>query len=373
MKANFLGYTLNGNIIAASCPATENAEKVRQCEKHGASAVILKTATGTDGGVLGENDKRRCYFDKRGFWAKSTFPREIMPLNESVEILRTVNVKIPIIASITETELAPEKWLADCVALENAGANAIQLDLFYLENLLSLPDFALQFTNLINEIVRHSKIPIMPKLNLGLPAEYAVYLLKQTDIHYVSLLDSVHSPAPLIFHIDKVTVNPDFLGTGLSVFGNFMFPLTRNYTKIISDAGFEVCAGGGIKTVSDIAELLFLGAASVQVATDVLLNGFQRFSELQNELDTLLANLRITDVAELCRQASILYPVAPPKIAQKYACVDGARCLNCGRCIRQTFCEHIYRNGEKITISDCEGCGLCANLCKLDAIIESER
>ncbi|WP_215904880.1 4Fe-4S binding protein [Leadbettera azotonutricia] len=379
---------MKGQIIAASCPATESLIGILLSCSNDAGAVVLKTASSTR---LNQNETeggRHCLINKQGFWAKSTFNREIMSLNEELELLTQISRIpsfgfVPFIASVTELEMDIEKWLADCRAVENAGADAIQLDLFYIENLLAVSDFEEKFISLLKEILSHTKVPVMPKLNIGLPAEYAAFLLKKAGIKYVSLLDSIKSPAPLSFSPEgQPAVNKTLLGSGLSVFGSFMLPITRNYTQVLCREGFEVCAGGGVKTAEDIADLLFLGAKTVQIATEILLHGFKRIKTLTDETSALLKKAGITDEESIKTTGQNLYNPLP-KSAKYHAQWNIEKCMlkkhpedcfhcsyNHGHANGQAFCPCINYGGLKtIAIHEsCEGCGLCAQLCPHGAI-----
>jgi dihydroorotate dehydrogenase/Pyruvate/2-oxoacid:ferredoxin oxidoreductase delta subunit len=376
MQTTFLGYTIRSQIIAASCPATESQENVDRCISGGAGAVILKTASSTrlDPATQGG---RKCVVDDDFFWAKSSFNREIMSLAKNVELVRSLASKVeaPVIASITELDLDVEKWLASCAAVEEAGANAIQLDLFYMENLLSMPNFQEKFIKLIKEILSHSRVPVMPKLNIGLPAEYAAFLLREAGVKHVSLLDSIKSPPPFEAETGSFPrVNQDLLGPGLSVFGRFMLPLSRQYTWIISNAGFEVCAGGGVTTGADAVDLIFLGASTVQIATEALLRGFGRFREIEEETDMILHKAGIVEIQELKQMAAKLYHPSAMPDARTEARWHRQECHNCLHCApaNQGFCAHIHEQLDNdlryIYISGCEGCELCAKLCSFGAI-----
>jgi dihydroorotate dehydrogenase len=360
MKTKFLGYDLRGQIVAASCPATESAAGILGCYANGTAAVILKTASSTRLETpAGQDGGRHCLITKQGFWAKSTFNREIMPLDAGVDLLTNASRLpgsdfMPIIASVTELELDTEKWLASCRAMEDAGADALQLDLFYIENLLAVPGFEEKFISLLKEISFHIKVPVMPKLNIGLPAEYAAFLLKKAGIKYVSLLDSIKSPAPLSFTSQgRLLVNKLFLGPGLSVFGGFMLPITRYYTQVLCREDFEVCAGGGVTAAEDAAGLLLLGAKTVQTATEVLLRGFERVKELASETDALFEKAGVIDEDGLRVAGRDLYSPLPVSAKNRVQwnsekCMLSKRsgsCFHCsysnGHAGGQTFCRRV--------------------------------
>ena len=336
---NFLGYELTGHLVAASSPATETLSNVKACAANGAAAIILKSASSTR---LHDNKTRRCYIDEHGFWAESGFDREIMPLEQALLLtkLSVEQCNIPIIPSVTELTLEPDKWLEDCQALEKAGASAIQLDFFYFHNLLCDNSFNSKFISLLKEIKRNTMIPIMPKISISIPAELASYLLVSAGIEYVSLLDSIHVPKPY---------NTYLLGESLSLFGTFMFQITRQYTNVLSKTDIKICAGGGVTSAAHAQDLILLGASVVQIATEVLLNGFSRFNQIEKDLTAMMPkDMPITDIRN---RKAFFYP---------------ENCTNCGQCRKQCFCHVVHELGK--TNEQCEGCGLCASICKSGAI-----
>ena len=51
--------------------------------------------------------------------------------------------------------------------------------------------------------------------------------------------------------------------------------------------------------------------------------------------------------------------------------VDQEKCAECWQCVKHLACPAIIRDGDKIVIdsSQCVGCGICAQVCHMDAII----
>jgi hypothetical protein len=313
---------------------------------------------------------RHCLIDGSGFWAKSSFNREILPIDEGEELTRqsTAAVKIPVVASFTDMGLDVEPWLEGCGRLERAGAAAIQLDLFYIENLLSTPDFENKFVRLITEILLHSGIPVMPKLNIGLPAGYAVHLLKRAGVRSVCLLDSIKVPPPIYLIAGKPVMASNLDGGGLSLFGSFMLPLTRQYTRTLADEGFEVCAGGGVNDAEDAVDLIMLGASSIQIATRVLLHGYGEFSRLNRGVENLLGNANINSIDEIRTIVPNLSEPLEGLQAGRAPRYDALKCSRCGICVDQAFCDKISLTEKGVTWTDCECCGLCGCLCQNGAI-----
>lgn len=339
---DFLGYKVNGRMVAASSPATESLENIIECDKNGAIAAILKSASSVR---LYDGGKRRCMFDKENslFWCESGFDREIMEITKAYELVKEAvkRTKLLIIPSITEMSLEPDVWLEDCRKMEEAGAHGIQLDFFYFPELMAENNFNVRFVTLLKTLIAKCSIPIMPKLSKNFPEIYISKLLKKAGVRYVSLLDSIRSPKP---------EGSDLTGKSLSVFGNWMFNLTRQYTYVLSNEGFQVCSGGGVVSENEASELIRLGANTIQIATELLLNGYKRLSEIEAKLE------------------ESLIPEESGYSGDRIITFNADICVGCGKCMKQSFCNVVKKFITSGDNSSCEGCGLCSQLCEGDAL-----
>lgn len=339
---DFLGYEVKGRMVVASCPATESLENIIECEKNGAVAAVLKSASSFR---LNDGGKRRCLLDKENslFWCESGFDREIMEISKAVELAKEAVSKtnLLIISSITEMSLDPEIWLKDCKRMEEAGVHGIQLDFFYFPELMAEDRFNEHFVALLKTLISKCSVPIMPKLSRSFPEVYISKLLKKAGVKYVSLLDSIKVPKP---------AGADLTGNSLSVFGNWMFNLTRQYTSVLSKEGFQVCAGGGVVSENEAAELIRLGANTIQLATEVLLNGYKRLSEIE-------AKLEMTP-----------FHKDPGYTGDRTITFSANKCVGCGKCQKQSFCNVVKKFVTSGDNSLCEGCGLCSQICETGAL-----
>ncbi|MBQ3274697.1 MAG: indolepyruvate ferredoxin oxidoreductase subunit alpha [Christensenellaceae bacterium] len=61
--------------------------------------------------------------------------------------------------------------------------------------------------------------------------------------------------------------------------------------------------------------------------------------------------------------------------SSKVCMIEEARCLKCGKCIRETGCPALYKKDSAVIIdtSLCTGCGLCSKVCPADCIARIER
>lgn len=263
---DFMGKLLENPLIASSCIITENSDNILRLAQHDVQGAILKScADYTRRKISG---KREFAVQDGYIYASSPFEREILTLRECLKLLRELRsqTNILLIPSFTAASLSLEDWLPACLQLEAAGADGIQLDFFYMGNLIGTEGMSECIVTLLHKLIISLHIPVMPKLNVNLPKDYIIPLLVKASVEYVSLLDSVRS-------IYLAETNGSFqLSERLdaettSCFGHWQLPLTLGYTYTAAKHGLKVCAGGGITCAEDVQKLLAAGAITVQSAT----------------------------------------------------------------------------------------------------------
>lgn len=264
----FMGKQLKNPLIASSCIATESAANVLRLAENGIQGAILKSCADYERGVV--SGKREFAVDTTtGYtYASAPFESEILTIDECLKLLRTLRPQtdILLIPSFTATSLAPEDWIPCCHQLEAGGADGIQLDFFYMGNLIGMDGLSGRIVTLLREMNSALRIPVMPKLNVNLPKDYIMPLLAAGDVEYVSLLDSIRSPY-LQKNDDTYRLSERLDAETTSCFGHWQLPLTLGYTYTAVKHGLRVCAGGGITSADDVQQLLATGAATVQSAS----------------------------------------------------------------------------------------------------------
>ena len=369
LKTSFAGIELKNPIIVASSTLSENIEAIHNCEYYGAGAVIAKSCSSTR---LNEKHFRRCYINKRGFWAASGFDREIQDVYETIEYLSLAVSKtsIPIIASVSELSLDVDVWMKTCNLIQQTGVSGIQLDMFYFENIFDDENFRGKIINLFSTLKKELKIPIIPKLNINLPTLYMKKIFTESDVRNISLLDSVSVPAPIAVDGKILECLPKSRNIPkASLFGEWQFPLTLKYLYELNDDSFSICAGGGISDLKDIVQLIMYGATTVQIATNIILNGYSNIQKYVVGLSNYLDSMKITNLEEI-RGIAINNSNQIVEYIQAFPNWDKNKCLSCNRCVNQAFCSAISRQNGNIVVNQtlCESCSLCINICPSGAL-----
>lgn len=374
ISTTFAGIPLDGPVIAASGPPTENLRSALACAESGAGAIITKSAAPIT--QAERQGGRRALRTHRGLWAQGSFGYETHTLDEAAELVASITREspVPVIASVGSTTLSPTEIVSSCQVLQQAGARGIQIDLFYV------PQPRVSSLNIarVNDLLLAAKeavsVPVIPKLNIDYPAAFCVEWLRPLHVAGILLLDSVRTPAPFDLATPQETLIPNLRGAKeCSLFGGWQLPITRQYTAVLAREGLgPICAGGGIWTGSDCLELMMLGASAVQVCSAIVERGAKHIRTLNRQVRESLERAGVDSLRGVIG-------VAPGNAysAEEYplvrARVDPSVCTGCGRCLEIAFCDDIRGEGGRVRILDgCIGCGYCQQVCPFPGAIVME-
>ena len=370
LSVNFAGIALRNPVVLASAPPTESVEGILRAAEAGAAAAIIKTMADFDAPSF-PLGARRAGKAGRGLWALSTFRRETLTLEDGCQLIEraTQAAGIPIIASIGALSTEDvASWVTPSLAAQKAGAAAIQLDLFYLPQPRCAPDQIRSLKTLLGALADTISIPVVPKLNIDLPAHYAAEVLNGSPIAGIAYLDSVRTPPPLTKGA-QVSFDTPYVREAreCSLFGPWQKPLTLQYTSILSSlTRHDLLAGGGLMDGRDTVEAILLGATAVQFATAIITRGYKQIRKILDQLNRLTDEKGFASVAQM--RGAALVGTSPrddqSEFADAIAVVDHGKCIDCGICTDQTFCESIELRAGKVWVApNCDGCGLCVSMC----------
>ena len=283
LSVNYMGLKLRNPIIAASSGLTNSLNDIIEFEKKGAGAVVLKS-------IFEEEIRRELEKDLNSMHMESFLYPETMDyydnyaeddsLTNHLKLIREAKkaVKIPIIASINC--VTAEKWPYYAQTLQDAGADALELNVFVLPsdfNKTSAENEQVYF-DIIKEVKKHVKIPIALKIsyysaNLGA----FIQKLSNTEIDSIVLFNRFYSPDIDINNLDvlssNVLSNPEEL------------PISLRWIAIMSErVGCDLAASTGIHDGAAIIKQLLAGANVVQIASAFYKNGK---GVIENMLDGL--------------------------------------------------------------------------------------
>jgi dihydroorotate dehydrogenase (fumarate) len=134
LAASYLGLKLRNPLVASAGPMTQTAEKVRRLAEAGVGAVVLPSLFEEQIRAEADRDERLAEVNVDSFNEATTFlidpdaspwPRDYLRLIE-----RSAGSGVPVIASLNGS--TPGGWTDYARAMQDAGAAAIELNIYYL-------------------------------------------------------------------------------------------------------------------------------------------------------------------------------------------------------------------------------------------------
>lgn len=283
LSTTYLGLKLKNPIIVGSSGLTNSVDKVVDLEAQGAGAVVLKSLFEEEIALEFEQVMREIV--ARGYNAAEHeyFDQQIRSdrLAAHTEFIAAAKkaVSIPVIASVNC--MYAHEWAAFARELQGAGADALELNMFFLPSDLSRSgtEHEQLYFDLIKKVKAQVSIPVALKIgyhfsNLAL----MIRQLSETGIDGLVLFNRFYTPD---FDIDRFEVvsrnvlsTPAELGQSL-----------RWVAMMAGRVRCNLCASTGVHDGAALIKLLLAGAKAVQVVSTLYQNGTQHIGTMLGELD----------------------------------------------------------------------------------------
>lgn len=285
LHTKYLGLKLKNPIVAASSGLTNSVDDIKEFEKNGAAAVVLKSIFEEEIRIQLERDQED--MTKSAFLYPETLEfYENFASDDSLtsylgmirEAKKTVS--IPIIASVNC--VTSEKWPFYAQYLQDAGADALELNVFLMPSDFgkTCDEREREYFQIIEEVKKYVKIPISLKIsfysnNLG----SLIQELSYSGIDGLVLFNRFYSPD---IDINKLTL----LSTNvLSKPSEITMPL--RWIGIMADrVECDLAASTGIHNGNGVIKQLLAGAQVVEVASTIYLNGKSHIRTMLKDLET---------------------------------------------------------------------------------------
>lgn len=310
LTTDYLGLKLKHPLIAGASPLTNRLHSLRELAAAGASAIVLASLfeeqvrdTQVDRlkreNRLAEMDAPEHFFD--GSEAYAFGPDEYVE-----HIYRAkMAVDIPIIASLNAR--TPTAWVDFARNIQHAGADAIELNLYFLptDAESSSAEVEQRMLGIVSSVREHTSLPIAVKLSpffSSLP-------------HFVSQLRRAGAEAVVLFnrfYQPDINVRFQEVAPKLELSDSSELLLRLRWLAILSGrTPLQLCATGGVHTPNDVIKALLAGAHTVQVVSALLRYGPHHLRSLLNGLTSYLAEHHLRSLDELRGKLNLTHTQNP--------------------------------------------------------------
>jgi dihydroorotate dehydrogenase (fumarate) len=280
LTATYLGLKLASPFMLGASPLTGHLDNARRLEDNGCAAIVMHSLFEEQIPAAVSTRIAEAARSASGF---GHFPRsETLPLGRDayLEQLRRIKaaVSIPVIGSLNG--LGPDGWTASAPLIEEAGADALEVNLYYVAT--SADDAAADIESAIEGLVPDLKRLIRIPVALKLSPFYTAFA------NLASRLDRAGADGLVLFNrfyqpdvdVETMEVLPNLrLSTSAELLLRLRW-LAILYERIRP----SLAASGGVHTALDGIKALVSGAHAVQLVSAILQQGPQHFRVMTDGL-----------------------------------------------------------------------------------------
>ncbi len=311
LRTSYLGLELKNPIIAGSCGLTGTLDGIVSMAQHGAGAVVIKSIFEEE--ILLEVKERTKESKKNPMiYTGLSETLDYIDLHIREDKLRNFlqliqdarkAVSIPIIASINC--LSDEDWTHFTRRMEEAGADALELNIFLNPADFKNQEFERAYFRIIEKVLKTVKIPVAVKISkyftrLGL----SVKALSETGVSGLVMFNRFYSPD---IDIEKME-----LAAPRMLSSNDEMHETLRWIAIMSErVTCNLAASTGIHTGEDVIKMLLAGATAIQLVSTLYNNGPEQINLILTELDNWMSDKGFETVEQFRGKISRKYGADP--------------------------------------------------------------
>jgi dihydroorotate dehydrogenase (fumarate) len=286
LTTTYLGLKLKNPLVASAAqPISEKVETVKRLEEAGIAAIVMYSLFEEQ--VIHESLELDHYLSNA-----TDFSREVSsyyPQTGSFTLapeayIDAVNktkkaVKIPVIGSLNGVSTGG--WIKYARKIEEAGADALELNLYYLATDPELSGSELEdsYFTLVGDVCKSIKIPVAVKLSPFLTAiPNVAKRLANAGAKGLVLFNRFYQPE---IDLETLEVVPNLV---LSNSNDLRLPL-RWIAILYGRIQADLALTSGIHTAEDVLKAMMAGASVAMMTSELLQNGFGRVPAILTDIE----------------------------------------------------------------------------------------
>jgi len=284
LTTNYLGLQLKNPLVASASPFSKKVDNVRRLENAGAAAVVMHSLFEEQ--ITHESHELDHYLERgtHSFAESLSYFPDLDHYNLGpepyLEHLHKVKqaVSIPVIGSLNG--VSSGGWIEYAHLIEEAGADALELNIYYLPTEVDLSGAELEeeYVKLVRDVRAKVKLPIAVKLSpffTSLPNMARRFV--DAGANGLVLFNRFYQPD---FDLDELEVFPNLV---LSTSHELRLPLrwiAILYGRVEADFALTT----GVHAAQDVLKAMMAGANVAMMTSTLLANGPGRLMHILTDL-----------------------------------------------------------------------------------------
>ena len=297
LETTYLGLQLKNPLVAASSGLTSSVEKIKELEKAGVGAVVLKSIfeeqINNEVTSMLEKDQHNTGYPEaedyiKGYLRDNTVAKHLELLEEAKKA-----VDIPIIASVNC--VSSDEWTTIAKDFQDAGADAIELNIFYVPTDRNEKPGEVEqlYINVLRKVKAEISIPVSVKFGL-----YHSNIVGMAD----KLLANGASGIVMFNRFYEPDINLDTLElTSSEVFSSPAdVRKTLRWVGLVSSKvhKLDIAASTGIHDGSAVIKQILAGAQVAQLCSTLYLNGAGVVTEIVAEISEFMKKWNFENIED---------------------------------------------------------------------------
>lgn len=311
LTTEYLGLKLTNPLVPSASPLTRDLASAKRLEDAGASAVVMYSLFEEKIESEAQQLERFFYQQSLGHGEADSFhpvPDSIQTYQdrylEHLQQLKSA-LAIPVIASLNGT--SPGGWIEYGRALQQAGADALELNIYQLAANAedSSETVENRYLDILHELKRHVTLPITMKLS----SQFS------SPIHFSKRLEGAGADGLVLFNrfyqpdidLETLQVIPTL---ALSTPAEALLRI-RWTALLYGRVKLSLAVTGGFHQTPEVLKALLAGADVVQLCSALLEHGAGWLTKILNELEIWLIEHDYESVSQLKGSVSQQHAIDP--------------------------------------------------------------
>ena len=288
LTTRYMGLVLNNPLVASASPLTGELSNIRRLEDAGIGAIVLPSV------FEEEINAEAARFSALTMAGENSWPEASTPFTtldnyqhgpqHYLELVHraAAAVEVPVIASLNGASNAG--WIAYAKLLEEAGAAALELNIYFLPTDLTLNGAAVEqrYLDILRTVRAAVRVPIAVKLNPYFSAiGHMALALQEAGADGLVLFNRFYQPD---FDLSRLQVRTNLQ---LSQPNEIRLPLLW-LAVLAGRINCSLAASSGVDTADEVIKYLLAGADVVMTTSALLRHDISHVATLRQGLETWL-------------------------------------------------------------------------------------